>query len=60
MIFGRFGLLEVVLVFFLLIIIFGPKRLGKIGRDLLQGFTSMQDAAKKEAAPEKENSIDSK
>ena len=56
MFFGRFGLLEVAVVLFLLIVIFGPKRLGKVGRDLVQGFTSMQDAAKNEAAPEKENS----
>ncbi len=50
MIFGRFGLLEVFIVLFLLIVIFGPKRLGKIGRDLLQGFTSMRDEVKEEAS----------
>lgn len=44
MIFGRFGLLELVVVIVLLIIVFGPRRLGKIGRELLQGFTGMQDA----------------
>ncbi|MBS4023885.1 MAG: twin-arginine translocase TatA/TatE family subunit [Dethiobacter sp.] len=44
MFFGRFGLLEVVLILFVLIVIFGPKRLGKVGRDIVQGFTSMQDA----------------
>ena len=48
MFFGRFGLFEMIIILSLLIIIFGPKRLGKIGRELLQGFTSMQDANKVE------------
>jgi sec-independent protein translocase protein TatA len=48
MLFGRLGLLELVIVLILLVIIFGPKRLGQVGRGLVQGFTSMQDATKEE------------
>lgn len=48
MLFGRFGLLELVIIFGLLIVLFGPKRLGQVARGLVQGFASMQDAAKDE------------
>lgn len=43
MLFGRFGLLELLVIFGLLVMVFGPKRLGRIARGLVQGFTSMRD-----------------
>jgi Sec-independent protein translocase protein TatA len=51
MFFGRFGLLELVIVLFILVTVFGPRRLGKVGRDLVQGLASMRDAAKNENSP---------
>lgn len=48
MLFGRFGLLELLIIFGLLVVIFGPKRLGQIARGLVQGFTSMQDVVQED------------
>ena len=48
MFFGPFSLLELLLILGLLVFIFGSKRLGQAARGLVQGFTSMQDAAKED------------
>lgn len=54
MFFGPFGLLELLLIFVLLVFIFGSKRLGQAARGLVQGFTSMQDAVQEETPKTKE------
>ncbi|MBS4007194.1 MAG: twin-arginine translocase TatA/TatE family subunit [Clostridium sp.] len=54
MFFGPFGLLELLLIFGLLVFIFGSKRLGQAARGLVQGFTSMQDAVQEETTKAKE------
>lgn len=55
MLFGRFGLMELLIIFGLLVVIFGPKRLGKAARGLVQGFTSMQDAVQEDSVRSREN-----
>ncbi|MBS3897706.1 MAG: twin-arginine translocase TatA/TatE family subunit [Dethiobacter sp.] len=54
MFFGPFGLLELLLIFVLLVFVFGSKRLGQAARGLVQGFTSMQDAVQEETTKTKE------
>lgn len=49
MLFGRFGLLELLVIFGLLIVVFGPKRLGQVARGLVQGFTSMRDEVQEDS-----------
>lgn len=54
MFFGPFGLLELLLIFGLLVFIFGSKRLGQAARGLVQGFTSMQDAVQEDTTKAKD------
>jgi len=55
MFFGPLGLLELLLIFGLLVFIFGSKRLGQAARGLVQGFTSMQDAVQEDPPKTKES-----
>ncbi len=50
MFFVSLGLLELLLIFGLLVFIFGSKRLGQAARGLVQGFTSMQDTVQDDSA----------